>query len=494
MGILQSQQPVRSKNQNIVADSAQLTSSWMPSEDVNDALIQSSLNIKNIEGISVKRLGVLSWLRSTRLGKFYISNIRSYVFARLAMQCIRSVLSFYVGCVAPYFIGREQKRWRPLIKLSEFSKNNGISIFELQKDVLSELPSPRVFPVNEGLNFISNVGKDLFPEMFVAVIKNAMTYGGTNMVLVDECVVCHDLYDVERDTTSEELHLRVRISSKKRSIRWLLNDNAPVEIPVAATFSDACASNYAHWMTEVLPRIALFCAEPRFSHVPFVVNDGLHRNIMQSLFLIAGPDREIVTLPTGKALLVGELYVTSVAGYIPFGRRKGKLSGHSHGAFSLAALNVLRNAIDKKMHGFVGQVWPEKIFIRRNTGVRVVSNADEIERLLVSRGYVLVEPERLEFMHQIQLFRNAKQIISPTGAALSNAIFCAPDTRVSVLMGKHNNMIYRYWFNMLAPLQIKVFYVLGRIVKGYGQGIHGDFLVKKYDVIDLLDAMEGELS
>ena len=137
------------------------------------------------------------------------------------------------------------------------------------------------------------------------------------------------------------------------------------------------------------------------------------------------------------------------------------------------------------------EVWPEKIFLRRNSGTRKVTNAADLEKMLVARGYVLVEPEKLTFLQQVQLFKNAKEIVAPTGAAISNAIFCAPEAQVAILMGKHQNMIYKYWLNMLAPLRVKVFYVLGNIVESRDLGIHSDFFVNPADLVELLEAFEG---
>jgi capsular polysaccharide biosynthesis protein len=133
------------------------------------------------------------------------------------------------------------------------------------------------------------------------------------------------------------------------------------------------------------------------------------------------------------------------------------------------------------------QVWPEKIFLRRTSGTRKVTNAVELEKILLDRGYVIVEPEKLTFVQQTQLFNNAKEIVALTGAALSNAVFCKPGTHVAILMGKHEDMIYNYWSNMLAPLQVRVFYVLGDIVKNHDLGIHGDFFVNETALMDLLE-------
>jgi len=208
---------------------------------------------------------------------------------------------------------------------------------------------------------------------------------------------------------------------------------------------------------------------------------------MESLLLVVGEDREILLLPVGRALQVEMLYITSVAGYVPFGRRNRNLPGHSHGVFSLQAFEALRERLYDIIPTSNDYSWPDKIFLRRISGLRKVGNIDEIENLLITRGYVIIEPEKLTFLQQVELFRHAKTIIAPTGAALVNAIFCAPGTRVTILMAKHEDMIYRYWNNMLSPLGIKVSYVLGRIIKNRDLGIHADFLVNPDDVIDSLE-------
>lgn len=487
------QQAEESLYKSMQGEASALTSAWMPSQGRGGVIehIQSSSKIRKVEALQTKPNDFVGRLRSTWLGQVYRNHLKRYTLVRLIAQWIwRNGYPFYVNHLSHRLFNRKAKRWHPLTKLSDFLKKREISTYKLVDAALAETPEPKVFPVRDQSYLVSLHDRYTFPEIFVATIKNAMTYGGTNLILADDEVICHDLYDFERDYTSEEFHGRTLIDPKSKRIRWLLHDEAPEPILVGAIFVDACAANYAHWMTEVLPRIVAFCGDERFKGVPIVVNEGLHQNIMESLLLVAGTEREIITLPTGRALAVGELYLTSVAGYVPFERRTNKLSYHSHGVFSPRAFELLRNHLNALGQKTEEEAWPEKIFLRRNSGTRKVTNAAELEKLLVARGYVIVETEKLTFLQQIQLFKNAKEIVAPTGAALSNAIFCKPGTQVAILMAKHENMIYKYWFNMLAPLQVRVFYVLGSIVKKHDLGIHGDFFVDETDVIGLLETFE----
>ena len=468
------------------AEASAPTSAWMPSH-VNEP-IQPFPKIRNIKALQAKPDNIVAKLRTTWLGRVYTSHLKQYVIIRLVAQWIwRNRYPYYVKLIAAHLSSRKEIRWRPLTKMSEYAKKSGIPRYKLADAVLVETQEPNVFPTCDQGYLVSPHDRYRFPEIYAATISNAITYGGTNLILADGEVVCHDLYDFERDYTSEEYHGRTLIDPKSSRIRWLLHDEAPEPISVAATFVDACASNYAHWMTEVLPRVALFCAEDRFCGVPIVVNDGLHKNIMESLFLVAGANHEIITLPIGRALAVNELYLTSVAGYVPFGRRTNKLSGHSHGVFSPRAFEVLRNNLNAIEQKAEKEDWPEKIFLRRISGTRKVTNTAELEKLLFAEGYVIVEPENLTFLQQIQLFSHAKEIVSPTGAALSNAIVCTPGAKVVVLMSKHKDMIYRYWSNLLSPFGIRVSYVLGSIIENHDRGIHGDFAIDAHCIKDLLE-------
>jgi capsular polysaccharide biosynthesis protein len=441
-----------------------------------NCMIQGRVEKIRIIPLTSNKVDRLDRLKKSWVGSFYSRHVNPFPAARsLSIWVWRYVEPLYP--LATRLSNIRAKRWRSLTKLSDFVKKRGAPTYKLANAASVETTVPKVFPTCDQCYLVSPHNQYEFPEIFVATINNAMTYGGTNLIIANGEVVCHDLYDFKRDYTSEELHGRTLIDPKTGRIRWLLHDEVPIPIPVAATFVDACALNYAHWMTEVLPRIVMFCAEERFQDVPIVVNDGLHKNIMESLFLVADAYREIITLPIGRALAVDKLYLTSATGYVPFERRTNKLTGHSHGMFSPLAFDILRNHLNAMVQKTDKEAWPEKIFLRRVSETRIVANMTELEKLLVDQGYVFVEPEKLPFSQQIQLFENAKEIFAPTGAALANAIFCKPGTRVIVLMAKHENMIYRYWSNMLTPMQIKVSQVLCKIVENRDLGIHGDYAI-----------------
>ena len=474
---------------------AHFTLGWTPSGSKEDLAFQNlkKPTVQKIETLDTNPAELVSKLRTSLVGQFYISRLKRFGVLRWMARWIwRYGYPIYVNQVVARLSNSKTKRWRTLIRFGDYLKSHHTPTRKILDAVLIETSPPQVFPVIEPECVALFHSAYKYPEIYVASVVDALIYGGSNLVLVDELVLCHDLYEFESDFTSEELHGRTLIDPDKKRIRWMTNDSDPVRLSVAAVFLDACASNYAHWMTEVLPRIFLFCSTDISENTPIVVNDGLHKNIMESLFLVTGSNREIITLPVGRALSVAKLYVTSPTGYVPFDRRVKLGTSHSHGRFSATAFIKLRIYLDSLDTGSEFEVWPEKVYLRRNSSARKVINESAIEKLLFSHGYVSIEPEKLTFLQQIKLFKNARKIISPTGAALASAIVCRTGTKIAILMGEHKDMIYGYWNSLLDPIGIQVRNILGKISEHHDAGIHGDFEVNIKDIRDLLENFEAD--
>jgi capsular polysaccharide biosynthesis protein len=429
-------------------------------------------------------------LRNAPLGQLYRERLKQY-------SVIRGVARWVWWNVFPLYVRFSvwvKKRY-PLIALREFVASHGPQPATLVAEELVARSAPVVYPVDHADDIGDSLESYQFPDIYVATISNGTAMGGTNLLLADGQVICHDLLDPQLDSTAEEMHGRALISPSSNRIRLVFRDKAPQSVPKAAVFVDACASNYAHWMTEVLPRVALFCAEERFCDVPLVINEGLHPNILESLSQVAGPDRQLIMLPIGKSLAIGEMLVTSVAGYVPFERRHKGLSGHSHGRFSPRALALVRERVMTTIQGQQSQqVWPEKLYLRRNSAIRRLANAKEIEGVLTDRGYAIVEPELLTFSQQVQYVSHAKVVVGPTGAGVANTIFCRSGTHVAILIAKCKDLAYQYWPNMLTPLGVHLSYVLGEIVDNHAYGVHGDFQVDRSYLMDFLENVEHNMS
>lgn len=376
-----------------------------------------------------------------------------------------------------------------LTKFSRFVDSAGVqkrTIFPAQKLTIT---MPRVYPVEyQNKLEVGERDKD-FPEILIATIPNAEVIGGSNMVFSAHTAIKHDLFDSRKDCTSEELHRRYIFSP---TLKFLIRNFSGIRrrtFQQAACFTDACSGNYAHWLTEVLPRIYLFTESGMASEIRMIIDRGLHPNLMESFHVIAGENPNVIKLGRNRIVAVESLSMVSCAGYVPFGRRSSKTKGHSHGRFSPATFKGMVNKIRRNLGIEAKQGW-RKLYIRRNSGARVVLNADEVEKLLVDQGFEVVEPEKLTFKQQVEMFSQAAIVVGSTGAAMANLLFCPSGTRIVIMISYFPETSYGYWQNMANAVGNEVTYVLGEI-KGTPKSIHSNFYVNS---IDMLRAVNDAIS
>lgn len=422
----------------------------------------------------------LDFLRNTLFGKFYLRYLRHYPPIRMAVIWSWKSLLVLITYIYSKF---EHSKFKQLAEVAD----NQVLVYPKQKVFVS---IPNTYPSEKSSSIKFPVLYE-FPEIFVTSIANSTVVGSSNFVHTSDAILGHNLFRISHDYTREELNGRLYINAKNQLVTRLSSIKTEVEIDQGVLFADAVSANYAHFMTEVLPKVFVYTQTHPNKTIPLIIDCELHFNLMQALELVIGDDAQLIGLEKGEPLQVKSLQVVSACGYVPFGRRprSDHFSDHSHGTFSPAALLGMRDLIKSKLSKLesnTGEVKTnKKIWIKRNSNYRNVSNAKEIQNALVSEGFTVVEPEKLSFIEQVTIFSNADVIVGATGAAFANLIFCNPETKVIILIAEFKHMIYGYWQNMAASVGNQVTYVLGTNVDKVSE-VHSNF---KVEITDLLEAI-----
>lgn len=467
---------------------------WRTTQVTHDhlnALATTDLTYRIISSKDIS-IDTLSRLRKSKLNHIYQQYLKKYSITRNIITWLwRTCFPVYIKHISP-LLKKESRRWMSLVSFSVKTEHTPMNRYELTDQSVVKTTLLAVFPNQDQHYLGSKHDQYVYPAVFVTTVQDAMVYGGTNLIKLKNQVLCHDLYHFAQDYTSEELHGRIMIHAQQNRIRWILHDDNPAAISMAATFVDSCASNYAHWLTEVLPKICLFCTDNRFDGIPIIVNSHLHDNLKASLFLLSG-DREVIFLPIGRAIQVEHLYFMSPTGYVPFEKRPNTPTQNgSHGIFSPYAFKMLRDQLTKKLPLLTSADFPKRIYLRRVSNTRKLLNESEIETLLVEHGFSIIATERLSFAAQVALFQHADVIIGPTGAACANIIFSNPQANIAILMAIHKNMPYRYWLNMSNAAGVKnISYILGKITQNKALDFHGDYTINIQDVACYLNTLES---
>ena len=336
------------------------------------------------------------------------------------------------------------------------------------------IPEPRIYAGVPCDNALRGDVFEALPAPGVAVFDDAEVRGGSNFIfLPDGRVLHHDLLNLVTDRVPDEggrQGVRLDVTSGKV---WCVDlGRVGWELMEGAVFCDGVARNYAHWLTEVLPRIAVFYADPERSSIPLVVDQGLHQNIMASLSAVVPAQAQVYILPSGVSLSIKRLHYVHAVGYIPFEPRGG---AHSDGVFAPEAMKnmILRIKAFFSTHEAQSR---RRIYVKRNSSIRHMVNSAEVEAMLVAMGFEVVEPEKMSFSEQVRTFHEAEAVVGATGAAMANLLFCRAPCRIVIFMSTHPDTPYYYWPSVAKSVGLQVGYVLCPPVLPKSTSFHCDFI------------------
>jgi capsular polysaccharide biosynthesis protein len=88
-----------------------------------------------------------------------------------------------------------------------------------------------------------------------------------------------------------------------------------------------------------------------------------------------------------------------------------------------------------RLINLAGEGAGERIYVSRK-GRRKCLNEAEVFALLSARGFTFVEDKPRSVSEQIGIFRNARVIVAPHGAALTNLLWCEEGAQVIELFGE----------------------------------------------------------
>ncbi|MDA5110859.1 glycosyltransferase family 61 protein [Brevibacillus thermoruber] len=102
---------------------------------------------------------------------------------------------------------------------------------------------------------------------------------------------------------------------------------------------------------------------------------------------------------------------------------------------------------------------------RAHAKFRHVLNEQEVMRFLEKYGFTCLHFEDITVAEQAQIFSSAKVVIAPHGSALTNLVFCQPDTKVIELFSPRW-LRHTYW-NISHKCHLDYYYVIGNHAENY---------------------------
>jgi capsular polysaccharide biosynthesis protein len=327
------------------------------------------------------------------------------------------------------------------------------------------------------------------PVMCQYELSPAMVMGGVDFVFAGNKAIHHDLFLPGEHHCPAE-NTGVISQRRSRSDVHLYLTKPALAIDAAATLIGQCSGNYAHWLTETLPKLPILDSNKESSRLPLLIDAGLHQNIRASIELINSNRRPIIQVARWQPMQVNRLLVVSSPGYeryVPQGIHSVEPAPFVN-SFSRASLQLLRATVAESL-GRSALPRTKRIYLmrsERSSNLRKLENAAVIEETLRRHDVLPVMPESMSFVEQVDVCLEAELIVAPVGAALANMIFAPEGCRVVILSPYYDDASYFYYANLAGALGHHVTYVLGPQVSTRQHPMHRNYRI---DVDDLIAAL-----
>jgi capsular polysaccharide biosynthesis protein len=236
-----------------------------------------------------------------------------------------------------------------------------------------------------------------------------------------------------------------------------------VNLDSAVLLSGRCTRNYFHWLIEYMPKMLNVIDSGIPVTGPLLIDSAMpaqHYDIAR--FVAKKYGFSLLPIEPKTLCAVNKLYVPSPSTFHPDDQSFEYWEG---GGVSQKHLHFIR----KEAYEYIASLpvkgeTPRRVYLRRRSAARRITNEDEVEHLVEKLGFTIIEPAALSFAEQVQVFANADVIMSPAGAALSNVVFMREGATAISILADYNKG-YCMKANIANAVGVHFFHITGDLVK-----------------------------
>jgi capsular polysaccharide biosynthesis protein len=193
-----------------------------------------------------------------------------------------------------------------------------------------------------------------------------------------------------------------------------------------------CSSNYWHFLIEDAVRLLDFkCDNPNL-HIDGIAVSGDVVKVGREIISYIYPEVSILSIPNDRYIQFERAYAPNSHLILDDQPTYGVSKTFN---YSLSRIERLRNKF-LEMEDIGTKLFGSKIYIRRNSGHRLIEGETELIKKLIEKDFNILDLSEFTFLEQVRIFNNAKMIIGLAGAAWANIVFCSKSSRVLSLVGE----------------------------------------------------------
>jgi len=327
-------------------------------------------------------------------------------------------------------------------------------------------------------------------KAYIAELHNVHIIGHAGYVITEDGHVLDDEFEEQHADKSNFLsNLKHRtLIQYKESQGNAANAEVMAIVPKKTLKIDRCvlltargASNYFHWLIEVIPKLHLLDEHGKYKNMPLVIEANMPKQHYELLKNIIGNKRKILLADIDTHYIVKHAVIPSRLSSLVFDYQPDCRIEYDDFRFNPIAIQYLRKRLLK---GDASNNKRRLYLTRKGSKIRSLVNEQEIEDLFKQYGFEIVYPGKLNFNEQLGLFSSAEIIAGPSGAAFSNIVFAPKNCKVMLFTqhGENTHVIYHALANaagleMFYKIEGKIIEDSGDALNEYKQGrtMHADF-------------------
>lgn len=329
------------------------------------------------------------------------------------------------------------------------------------------------------------------PKPYTALFRNVCIVGGARLILSDSKTVLSDEIATFWSSSGWTVRPHDYKIDSSGALSVALLRRYPSHIARGAHLMHEYASNYFHMITELLPRLIAAEDGGLDPGVPLLIQEGLHPNLLELLGVINHRNRPLISLQSRIIYTVDELHFISDVASIQDVYERPRLREET-----VLHRGLTRRLADQVIAALDPGEPPQRsrwLYVRRGSRYRGLLNEQAVEEMLIREGFEVVSMDGLSVTAQIALFRQAKLVVAPTGAAVTNILWCQPDTRVCVLSAKHDAMPVEIWVQLgeVAGCRVVPMYCDRAYDRDDTYSMHDNYSVDLKLLRDMIDGMKA---
>ncbi len=337
----------------------------------------------------------------------------------------------------------------PVRRVDGFADETGLALTEFAYEPKWSWKAPHVLNRDTDRGMIHAT----LPKPYVAVVKDAIVFPGTRLVIAGGQIM-HDELAEER---APQYHDKLQsIGSYKDGTIAVDAILLQEKLATAILISSDIDFNYFHFLIEALPKLALAEKAGCPADAPILIQENLHANILAALDRVAN-GRRIIQVPVGAGLKVDELwYVSDLSRVLSTAVQSVDV------AYDIVVSPVAVRDISQRIAPNRSRQPPtRRIYLARNSNRRLLHNEAAMIDLLKQKGFEIVDTANMTLPEQIDLFGEAAVMVAPTGASLTNLLWCRPGASALILVPDHPQTNLNIFNHIGGSMGVEVEFCIG---------------------------------